>query len=166
MRWVSKKSLHLRRQRRLAAEGLHSTHSTPPADSAEEPDSRWAKTPTSVSWHEHQRVFLAFRPFYFRDLGPVTKRDFKKLMKERSSLFKHLEDEYSVDHLWQILNKFRYWGVYRRVEEAARRFPDLNHPLPDPPPVEDLDSESSENVEGAKDVEDAEDAEGAKDTDG
>lgn len=81
-------------------------------------------------------------------------------------MFKHLEDEYSVDHLWQILNKFRYWGVYRRVEEAARRFPDLNHPLPDPPPVEDLDSESSENVEGAKDVEDAEEAEGAKDTDG
>ncbi|KAK0640130.1 Serine-rich adhesin for platelets [Lasiodiplodia hormozganensis] len=74
-----------------------------------------------------------------------------------------------MEDLWEVINRFRYKNVFSNVEEAAKRFPDLNHPLPDPPPVEDLDSKSSEKVttnvrdEVAEDVESAEDAEGAED---
>lgn len=91
------------------------------------------------------------------------------MIKKHLSLFKHLKDEYDIEDLWEVVNRFRYKNVFSNVEEAAKRFPDLNHPLPDPPPVEDLDSKSSEKVttnvrdEVAEDVESAEDAEGAED---
>ncbi|OJD30761.1 ubiquinol-cytochrome-c reductase cytochrome c1 [Diplodia corticola] len=97
------------------------------------------KLPASF-WSQHQRVFLVFRPFFHRNRTPERSRKaFYLLYKKYEPLFQHLTGEYTLDNLWELVSEYRRRKGFESAEAAAMLCPDLDHPLPEPPTIKELD---------------------------